>query len=84
MRVLADGTIKMKPSALKAAEWYQQEPLPMRSMRKGTSVKIFMGAGWAKGSVVNWASSGITVYLAREKRTVTVRDNRNIRTEETK
>ena len=56
----------------------------MRSMRKGTNVKIFMGAGWSKGSVVNWSSSGITVYLAREKRTVTVRDNRNIKTEETK
>ncbi len=84
MRILKSGEIKYKASALKAAEWYQQEPLPMRSMRKGTNVKVFMGAGWSKGSVVNWASSGITVYLAREKRTVTVRDNRNIKTEETK
>ena len=84
MRILADGTIKMKPSALKAAEWYQQEPLPMRSMRKGTNVKIFMGAGWSKGSVVNWSSSGITVYLAREKRTVIVRDNRNLKEDTSK
>jgi hypothetical protein len=84
MRILKSGEIKYKASALKAAEWYQQEPLPMRSMRKGTNVKVFMGAGWSKGSVVNWASSGITVYLAREKRTVTVRDNRNIKTEDTK
>ncbi len=83
MRILKSGEIKYKASALKAAEWYQQEPLPMRSMRKGTNVKVFMGAGWSKGSVVNWASSGITVYLAREKRTVTVRDNRNLK-EDTK
>jgi len=83
MRILKSGEVKYKASALKAAEWYQQEPLPMRSMRKGTNVKVFMGAGWAKGSVVNWASSGITVYLAREKRTVTVRDNRNLK-EDTK
>ncbi len=83
MRILKSGEIKYKASALKAAEWYQQEPLPMRSMRKGTNVKVFMGAGWAKGTVVNWASSGITVYLAREKRTVTVRDNRNLK-EDTK
>jgi hypothetical protein len=83
MRILKSGEIKYKASALKAAEWMAQEPLPMRSMRKGTSVKIFMGAGWSKGTVVNWASSGITVYLAREKRTITVRDNRNLK-EDTK
>ena len=83
MRVLSDGTIKYKPSVMKAVEWMTQEPLPMRSMRKGTNVKIFMGAGWAKGTVVSWSSSGITVYLAREKRTVTVRDNRNLK-EDTK
>lgn len=84
MRVLSDGTIKYKPSVMKAVEWMTQEPLPMRSMRKGTNVKIFMGAGWSKGTVVNWASSGITVYLAREKRTVTVRDNRNLKEDTTK
>lgn len=83
MRILKSGEIKYKASALKAAEWYLQPSQPMRSMRKGTNVKIFMGAGWAKGTVVNWASSGITVYLAREKRTVTVRDNRNLK-EDTK
>ena len=84
MRILADGTMKPKPSALKASEWYQQEPLPMRSMRKGTNVKVFMGASWSKGTVVNWASNGITVYLAREKRTVTVRDNRNLKEDSSK
>lgn len=84
MRILKSGEIKYKASALKAAEWMAQEPLPMRSMRKQTSVKVFMGAGWSKGSVVNWASSGITVYLAREKRTVTVRDNRNLKEDTTK
>ena len=83
MRVLNDGTIKYKPSVMKAVEWMTQQPLPMRSMRKQTSVKVFMGAGWSKGTVVNWSSSGITVYLAREKRTLTVRDNRNLK-EDTK
>ena len=83
MRVLSDGTIKYKPSVMKAVEWMTQDPLPMRSIRKQTSVKVFMGAGWSKGTVVSWSSSGITVYLAREKRTVTVRDNRNLK-EDTK
>ena len=83
MRILADGTIKMKPSTLKAAEWYQQDPLPMRSMRKGTRVKVFCGAGWDKGKVIEWKSSGITVYLDRRKKTVCCRDNRNIKIEET-
>ncbi len=83
MRTLKNGEIKFKPSVMKAVEWMQQDPLPMRSMRKQTNVKVFMGAGWSKGTVVNWASSGITVYLTREKRTVTVRDNRNLK-EDTK
>lgn len=82
MRKLKDGTIKYKASALKAAEWYQQEPLPMRSMRKGTRVKVFCGAGWDKGKVVEWKPSGITVYLDRRKKTVCCRDNRNIRIED--
>ena len=84
MRQLRDGTFKSKPSAIKAAEWMAQDPLPMRSMRKKTSVKVFMGAGWSKGTVVNWASSGITVYLTREKQTVTVRDNRNLKEDSSK
>ena len=84
MKTLKDGTVKYKPSAVKAAEWYQQDPLPMRSMRKKTPVRVFMGAGWSKGSVVEWTAGGITVYLTRERRTVCVRDNRNIKTEDQK
>jgi hypothetical protein len=82
MRILADGTMKPKPSAVKAAEWMAQDPLPMRVMRKGTRVKVFCGAGWDKGKVVEWKSSGITVYLDRRKKTVCCRDNRNIKIED--
>jgi len=84
MRILKDGTAKYKPSTLKAAEWYQQDPLPMRVMRKRTSVKVFMGAGWEKGTVVEWRANGTTVYLPRKKQTVTVRDNRNIKEDSSK
>ena len=82
MRVLSDGTIKYKPSAMKAAEWYQQPALPMRSMRKGTNVKVFCGASWDSGKVVNWDQNGITVYLDKRKKTVCCRDNRNIKIKE--
>lgn len=84
MRILKDGTIKYKESAIRAAEWYQQTPLPMRSFRKGQFVKIFMGAGWSKGKVVQWTKDGVTARLTREQRNVVVRDNRNIREEESK
>lgn len=77
-RLLKDGTYKPKPSATKAAEWMTQDALPMRSMRKGTNVKVFMGAGWDSGKVIEWRTSGITVYLDRRKKTVCCRDNRNI------
>ena len=84
MRILADGTMKPKPSAVKAAEWMTQDPLPMRVMRKQTSVKVFMGAGWEKGTVVQWTAGGITVYLPRKKGNTTVRDNRNIKEDSSK
>ena len=84
MRILKDGTIKYKASALKAAEWMQQQPLPMRSFRKGTFVKVFMGAGWDKGKVVSWTKDGVSVWLLRKQKTVVVRDNRNIKEESEK
>ena len=82
MRILRDGTVKYKASAIKAAEWMQQDPQPMRSMRKQTSVKIYCGGGWVKAVVIQWSTTGITCYVPRNakgKQTVTVRDNRNIK-----
>ena len=84
MRQLKDGTLKFKPSAVKAAEWMQQEPLPIRSMRKGTPVKVYCGGGWKTGSVVEWTKDGVTVHLKREQRTVVCRDNRNLKEESSK
>ena len=87
MRTLKDGTMKFKPSTLKAVEWMQQDPQPMRSMRKKTPVKIYSGGGWVKAVVVQWSSTGITCFVPRKakgKQTVTVRDNRNIKLEDQK
>jgi hypothetical protein len=84
MRVLKDGTIKYKGSAMKAAEWMQQQPLPMRSFRKGTMVKVFMGAGWEKGKVSEWNRDYVSVWLSRRQKVVIVRDNRNIKEESEK
>lgn len=84
MRQLKDGTLKFKPSAVKAAEWMQQAPLPMRSFRKGTIVKAYCGAGWKKGKVIQWTKDGVTVWLQREQKTIVVRDNRNLKEESDK
>ena len=81
-RFLKDGDFKPKPSAVKSAEWMQQEPRPMRSIRKLTEVRVFMGAGWQSGKVVQWTKEGITVWLSRAQKNVVVRDNRNIKTSE--
>ena len=80
MRILKDGTIKSKPSAIKAAEWMKQKPLPMRSFRKGEEVYVFMGAGWEKGKVLYWQKEGVSVWLFRKQQQRVVRDNRNIKT----
>jgi hypothetical protein len=84
MRILKDGSMKMKPSALKHVEWMSQDPLPMRSFRKGTNIKAYVGTGWEKGQVVSWSKEGVTVFLPRKNKSVCIRDNRNIREESDK
>ena len=84
MRRLRDGSLKFKPSAVKAAEWMKQDPLPMRSFRKGTLVKVLTGMGWKAGKVVQWTKEGVSVHLKREQKTVVCRDNRNIKEESDK
>ena len=51
-------------------------PLPVLERNQG--VKIFMGAGWAKGTVIRSDSDGCTVRLPQLQKTVRVRDARNI------
>lgn len=51
-------------------------PLPVLERNQG--VKIYMGAGWAKGTVIRSDSDGCTVWLPRLQRAVCVRDARNI------
>jgi len=84
LRQLKNGEFKFKPSAVKAAEWMQQEPLPMRSIRKGTPVKVFCVGGWKAGTVVQWTKDGVTVRLKREQKIVVCRDNRNLKEESSK
>ena len=48
------------------------------ALRKGTNVKVFMGAGWEKGTVVQWDKSRVTVRLNRGSKTVVCHDARNL------
>lgn len=50
------------------------------ALRKGTNVKVFMGAGWEKGVVVQWEKSRCTVRLNRGNKTVVCHDARNLQT----
>lgn len=78
-RTLKDGSFKPKPSAMKASEWMQQDPQPLRSVARGTEVFARLGAGWSKAYVVSWAKNCITVQLARDKKHIHLFDNRSIR-----
>ena len=51
-------------------------PLPV--LERNQDVKIFMGAGWAKGTVIRSDLDGCTVWLPQLQKTVRVRDARNI------
>jgi len=50
------------------------------ALRKGTNVKVFMGAGWEKAVVVHWEKSRCTVRLNRGNKTVVCHDARNLQT----
>jgi len=77
-RILKDGTYKAKPSALKASQ-RMSGPIDFQTaLRRGTNVKVFMGAGWEKGTVVEWTKSRTTVRLNRGSKTVVCHDARNL------
>ena len=77
-RTLSDGTFKPKPSATKKSQRMLGPIQFETALRKGTSVKVFMGAGWEKGSVVQWEKSRVTVRLNRGNKTVVCHDARNL------
>lgn len=79
-RMLKDGTCKPAPSAAKRSERMSGSIVFTDALRKGTNVKVFMGAGWEKGVVVQWEKSRCTVRLNRGNKTVVCHDARNLQT----
>jgi len=57
----------------------EQSPQPLPVFRKGTSVKVFMGAGWQAASVTNSSRKRCEVKLKQGNKTVNVFDRRNIK-----
>lgn len=78
-RFLKDGTFKVKPSTQKQLDWMQQKPQPMKVFRKGSTVKVFMGAGWATARVEQSSTTNCVVYIKTGSKRVTVYDRRNIK-----
>ena len=79
-RTLKDGTYKPAPSAAKRSERMSGPIRFQDALRKGTNVKVFMGAGWEKGTVIQWEKSRCTVRLNRGNKTVVCHDARNLQT----
>ena len=72
------GEFKAKPSVMKKIE-RMYGPIEFQdALRKGTQVKVFMGAGWEKASVVEWTKHRVTVRTARGQKTVVCHDARNL------
>ena len=77
-RLLKDGTYKPKPSALKASQRMEKPSYPLPVFRKGTIVKVFLGAGWGTGKVEYSDKDRCIVFLKIGSRRVTCYDARNI------
>lgn len=52
------------------------KPLPV--FTRGTAVKVYVGAGWAKGTVNESTRDVCSVWLTQQRRTTRCHDARNI------
>ena len=59
-------------------ERLQKRPHPLPVFPKGTAVKVYMGAGWAKGTVQQSDKDACTVWLPQLRKSTRCRDARNI------
>ena len=77
-RFLQSGEFKPKPSTAKKSERMYGSIEFQTALRKGTNVKVFIGAGWEKGTITDWQKNRVSVRLSRGNRTVTCYDARNL------
>ena len=52
------------------------KPLPV--FPRGTVVKVYIGAGWGKGTVQESSRDSCTIWLSQQRRTTRCHDARNI------
>ena len=72
------GEFTAQPSTMKALERMYKPATPMPVFRKGTAVKVFLGAGWGKGKVEYSDKVRCVVFIKIGSRRVTCYDARNI------
>lgn len=72
------GEFTAKPSVMKKIERMYGPIEFQNALRKGTQVKVFMGAGWEKGTLVEWTKNRVVVRTSRGSRNVTCYDARNL------
>lgn len=72
------GEFTAKPSVMKKIQRLYGPIRFENALRRGTSVKVFLGASWEKGTVVEWAKTRVVVRLGRGNRNVVCYDARNL------
>jgi len=72
------GEFTAKPSTMKKIERLYGPIEFQTALRKGTNVKVFMGAGWEKGTIIEWSKKRCMVRLNRGNRNVVCYDSRNL------
>lgn len=72
-------TKKSKAKVLADHERLAKPSFPMPIFRRGTTVQVYLGAGWSTGHVVSSKQDKCQVTLTMGNRTITVFDARSIR-----
>lgn len=77
-RLLKSGEYKPAPSAAKRSARLSGPTQFEDALRRGTSVKVYVGSGFEKGTIVEWTKDRVVVRLNRGSRNVTCYDARNL------
>ena len=72
------GEFTAKPSTTKKMQRMYGPIEFQQALRRGTSVKVFVGAGWEKCTVVEWSKNRVMCKAARGGRSIVCYDARNL------
>ena len=78
-KIMISNSVILNPKPIKTMpDNMQRQPFPLPIFRRGTKVKVFLGAGWSVGTVAESTQEKCIVKLKSNDRNISVFDARSI------